>query len=131
MNHLATSKEDILAASRDLIKENGWAAVSIRAVASRCSVSAGTIYNYYDGYYGLSPKNNIISNNNIIIDSTRDVIGIYIAMADNTIIRDNNIKLTAGNIAYGVYNIYSPDFKVFMCTIWTANTKIIHNFIDA
>lgn len=24
MNHLATSKEDILAASRELIKENGW-----------------------------------------------------------------------------------------------------------
>ncbi len=48
MNHLATSKEDILAASRDLIKENGWTAVSIRAVASRCSVSAGTIYNYYE-----------------------------------------------------------------------------------
>lgn len=95
------------------------------------SLTGITIYNYYDGYYGLSPKNNIISNNNIIIDSTRDVIGIYIAMADNTIIRDNNIKLTAGNIAYGVYNIYSPDFKVFMSTIWTANTKIIHNFIDA
>ena len=48
VNHLATSKEDILAASRDLIKENGWAAVSIRAVAARCSVSAGTIYNYYN-----------------------------------------------------------------------------------
>ena len=48
VNHLATSKEDILAASRELIKENGWAAVSIRAVASRCSVSAGTIYNYYE-----------------------------------------------------------------------------------
>ena len=47
MNHLATSKEDILAASRELIRENGWAAVSIRAVASRCSVSTGTIYNYY------------------------------------------------------------------------------------
>ena len=46
--HLATSKEDILAASRELIKENGWAAVSIRAVASRCSVSTGTIYNYYE-----------------------------------------------------------------------------------
>ena len=27
MNRLATSKEDILAASRELIKENGWAAV--------------------------------------------------------------------------------------------------------
>lgn len=48
MNHLATSKEDILAASRELIKENGWTALSIRAVASRCSVSAGTIYNYYE-----------------------------------------------------------------------------------
>lgn len=48
MNHLATSKEDILAASRELIKENGWTAVSIRAVASRCSVSVGTIYNYYE-----------------------------------------------------------------------------------
>ena len=48
LNHLATSKEDILAVSRELIKENGWAAVSIRAVASRCSVSTGTIYNYYE-----------------------------------------------------------------------------------
>ena len=48
LNHLATSREDILAASRELIKENGWAAVSIRAVATRCSVSTGTIYNYYE-----------------------------------------------------------------------------------
>ena len=48
VNHLATSKENILAASRELIKESGWTAVSIRAVASRCSVSAGTIYNYYE-----------------------------------------------------------------------------------
>ena len=48
VNHLATSKEDILAASRELIKESGWTAVSIRAVAARCSVSAGTIYNYYE-----------------------------------------------------------------------------------
>lgn len=48
MNPLATSKEDILTASRELIRENGWSAVSIRAVAARCSVSAGTIYNYYD-----------------------------------------------------------------------------------
>ena len=33
---------------RDRIKENGWAAVSIRSVAAKCSVSAGTIYNYYE-----------------------------------------------------------------------------------
>lgn len=48
MNPLATSKEDILAASRELIKKNGWTAVSIRAVAARCSVSPGTIYNYFE-----------------------------------------------------------------------------------
>ena len=35
-------------AARELIKENGWAAVSIRSVAAKCSVSAGTIYNYYE-----------------------------------------------------------------------------------
>ena len=39
--------------SRELIKENGWTAVSIRAVASRCSVSAGTIYNYYESKAAL------------------------------------------------------------------------------
>lgn len=48
VNPLATSKEDILVASRELIRENGWNSISIRAVASRCSVSTGTIYNYYD-----------------------------------------------------------------------------------
>ena len=53
MNLPATSKEDILAASREVIKENGWAAVSIRAVAMRCSVSVGTIYNYYESKSAL------------------------------------------------------------------------------
>ena len=48
MNPLATSTESILAASRELIRENGWNAVSIRAVAARCDVSPGTIYNYYE-----------------------------------------------------------------------------------
>ena len=53
MNHLATSKEDILAASRELIKESGWTAVSIRAVASRCSGSAATLYKDYDSQADL------------------------------------------------------------------------------
>lgn len=89
-----------------------------------------TIYNYYDEYYGLSPKNNVISNNDIVINSNNDVIAIYNAMADNTIIRNNNIRIDARDHAYGVYNIYSQDFKVFMSTIWTTNTKIIHNIIE-
>ena len=48
MNTIVTSKEEILKNSRELIREKGWAAVSIRSVASACRVSVGSIYNYYD-----------------------------------------------------------------------------------
>ena len=41
MNTVITSKEAILAASRRLIQEEGWAAVSIRAVARACGISVG------------------------------------------------------------------------------------------
>lgn len=47
MNRVVTSKECILEASRSLIVEQGWTAVNIRSVASRCGVSVGSIYNYY------------------------------------------------------------------------------------
>ena len=47
MNLTATSKADILKASRSLIQQNGWAAVNIRAVAAACGVSVGCIYNYF------------------------------------------------------------------------------------
>ena len=47
MNHIITSREEILHISRNLIKEKGWAAVNIRSVASACNVSVGSIYNYF------------------------------------------------------------------------------------
>lgn len=46
-NPMATSKADILKTSRELIQQNGWAAVNIRAVAAACGVSVGCIYNYF------------------------------------------------------------------------------------
>ena len=46
-NPMATSKADILKISRELIQQNGWAAVNIRAVAAACGVSVGCIYNYF------------------------------------------------------------------------------------
>ena len=49
MNTVITSKEAILAASRRLIQEQGWAAVSIRSVAQACDISVGSIYNYFNG----------------------------------------------------------------------------------
>lgn len=54
MNHAATSREAILAASRGLVMRQGWNAVSIRAVASACGVAVGSIYNYFDSKADLA-----------------------------------------------------------------------------
>ncbi|MGN0506102.1 MAG: TetR/AcrR family transcriptional regulator [Lachnospiraceae bacterium] len=47
MNHVITSKEAILKASRNLVKEQGPEALNIRMVASVCGVSVGSVYNYF------------------------------------------------------------------------------------
>ena len=47
MNTVVTSKEAILKVSRELIREQGWEAVNIRAVAKACEISVGTVYNYF------------------------------------------------------------------------------------
>lgn len=54
MNHVATSKEEILKTSRELIRRQGWSAVSIRSVAAACGVSVGCIYNYFDSKGALA-----------------------------------------------------------------------------
>ena len=48
MNTIVTSREEILKASRELIRQEGWSAISIRSVAAACGVSVGSIYNYFD-----------------------------------------------------------------------------------
>ena len=48
MNTAVTSKEEILKTSCELIRRQGWSAVSIRSVAAGCGVSVGSIYNYFD-----------------------------------------------------------------------------------
>ena len=48
MNTIVTSREDILEASRELIRQKGISALSIRSVAAACDVSVGSIYNYFD-----------------------------------------------------------------------------------
>lgn len=53
MNHIVTSKEEILKTSRELIQRQGWSAVSIRSVAAVCGVSVGSIYNYFDSKTAL------------------------------------------------------------------------------
>ena len=53
MNTLVTSKEEILEASRELIRQKGWSAVNIRSVAAACGVSVGSIYNYFDSKAAL------------------------------------------------------------------------------
>lgn len=47
MNTAATSRSDLLRAAKQIAAEQGIAKISIRAVAARCGVSVGAIYNYY------------------------------------------------------------------------------------
>lgn len=54
MNTVVTSKEAILNVSSELVREQGWAAVNIRAVASACGVSVGSIYNYFESKSALT-----------------------------------------------------------------------------
>lgn len=47
MNRSVTSKEQLLSAAREMAYTNGLNSVNIRAVAARCGVAVGSIYNYY------------------------------------------------------------------------------------
>lgn len=54
MNTVVTSKEQILEASRELIRQQGLPALNIRSVAAACGVSVGSIYNYFDSKAALA-----------------------------------------------------------------------------
>lgn len=47
MNKQITSAEDILSAARQILLEKGSDALNMRAVAARCGVAVGSIYNYF------------------------------------------------------------------------------------
>ena len=45
MNTIKTSKEVVLEASRAMAAEKGLSSVNIRALAKRCGVAVGSVYN--------------------------------------------------------------------------------------
>lgn len=47
MKPQATSREDILAACRKVVRERGLSGVSVRAVAAAADVAPGTLYHYF------------------------------------------------------------------------------------
>ncbi|EKV57214.1 TetR family transcriptional regulator [Brachyspira hampsonii 30446] len=47
MNNIITSKEDILKASRELIKRKGINSINMRSVAEEANIAVGSIYNYF------------------------------------------------------------------------------------
>ena len=47
MNKQITSKEQILRAGKEILLNEGAQAFSIRSVAAKCTISIGTIYNYF------------------------------------------------------------------------------------
>mgnify|MGYP000849086937 FL=1 len=44
---LTNVKEDIMAVTRQMIKESGYSELNIRNIAARCGVAVGTVYNYF------------------------------------------------------------------------------------
>ncbi len=62
MNTVVTSKEEILKASRELIRQQGWSAVSIRSVAAARGVSVllvGVRFGYHFGKAASAASENI------------------------------------------------------------------------
>lgn len=47
MSRTVTSKESILVACKDIVRESGMPALNMRNVAQRCQVAVGSIYNYF------------------------------------------------------------------------------------
>ena len=47
MNTIKTSKEIMLETSRAMAAEKGLSSVNIRALAKRCGVAVGSVYNYF------------------------------------------------------------------------------------
>lgn len=47
MNTVVTSREAILKACREIVSEQGLAALNMRSVAEACHVSIGSLYNYF------------------------------------------------------------------------------------
>ena len=47
MNKTATSRQALLEAAREIARRDGLGHISIRRTAAMCSVSIGTVYNYY------------------------------------------------------------------------------------
>ena len=48
MNHVRTSRDEILETCKVMFVELGYESLNIRSVALACGVSSGTIYNYFD-----------------------------------------------------------------------------------
>ena len=46
--HHGNLRDDILKAAYDFVKENGYAAMSLRGIAEQCNVSATAIYRHYE-----------------------------------------------------------------------------------
>ena len=62
MNTVVTPKEEILKASRELLRQQGWSAVSIRSVAAARGVSvlvAGVRVGYHFGKAASAASENI------------------------------------------------------------------------
>lgn len=47
MNKIVTSRENILMKSKEMVAEHGLQSINMRAVAEKCDVAIGSVYNYF------------------------------------------------------------------------------------
>lgn len=80
MNNNVTSKEDLLLAAKEILKEDGVEQISIRRIAKVCNISVGVFYNYFptktdllfalafDFWSSVYPKEISLADRNIFVE---------------------------------------------------------------
>lgn len=91
------------------------------------SLTGISVSNFYENRFGRSPYSNLIDSNLLFINSENVAKGIYVSMADNTKIFNNDIYLYTKNIGYAVEIVSNGSFAPYPTTVWSNNTKIVNN----
>ena len=116
--NLNNVREDILLVTRQLLKDTGYSSLSIRQIAAKCGVAAGTVYNYY------SSKSEIIAeilNNewNLMLRRIDQSTKASIKVIDNLEIMFNELAYFMNNVHGFWIDSYPIEKKtnINICTI--------------
>ncbi len=101
--NLTNVKEDILAVTRQMIKETGYSELNIRNIAARCGVATGTVYNYY------SSKNQIIAE--ILMNEWKLMLRRIDQNTKNTSQIIDKLEIIFNELNYFMINVHGKWFQ--------------------